>query len=161
MEFRPELAEAFARLNREWLEEYFEVEEADERVLADPAGQIIDQGGVILFAQTGDEIVGAVAIVPDDSDAFELTKLAVTAPARGRGIGRRLTEAAIERVQELGGRRVVLHTSPRLRGALNLYRALGFRAAKLDEEAKARYRRETIALCLDLDRTSNNGDVNL
>jgi ribosomal protein S18 acetylase RimI-like enzyme len=160
LDYRPNLAEAFSRLNREWLEEYFEVEAADERLLSDPAGQVVDRGGAILFAKAGQDIVGAVAILPENGDAFELTKLAVTAAARGRGIGRVLTNAAIDRAQALGARRLVLYTSPRLRGALNLYRALGFRPAETDQKAKAKYRRETILLALDLDESRTDSDEN-
>ncbi|UCF18184.1 MAG: MarR family transcriptional regulator [Gemmatimonadota bacterium] len=151
IDYRPELARAFARLNRAWLEEYFEVEEEDEGQLSDPQGRIIDAGGAIMFAEVDGAILGTVAIVPDGEGGFELTKLAVDAGARGRGVGQALTLRAIERARELGARRVILFTSPRLRGALSLYRTLGFRPVRIDEETKAKYERETVKLSLDLD----------
>ena len=51
--YRPEWREDFARLNREWLERYFSVEEFDERMFADPEALILAPGGGIFFARAG------------------------------------------------------------------------------------------------------------
>ena len=42
--WRPELRGDFERLNREWIEQYFVVEEEDLKVFGDPAGQIVAPG---------------------------------------------------------------------------------------------------------------------
>ncbi|MEB8337511.1 GNAT family N-acetyltransferase [Streptomyces endophyticus] len=45
---------------------------------------------------------------------------------RGRGIGRRLIAAAIDRVRELGGTRLFLGTNTKLAPAIHLYEEAGF-----------------------------------
>ncbi len=39
--WRPEFRADFERLNREWIEQYFALEQEDLKVFADPAGQIV------------------------------------------------------------------------------------------------------------------------
>ena len=124
--WRPELAADFARLNRAWLELYFTVEPLDEEYLGDPEGHIIAPGGEIFFALDGGEVIGTCAMIPRDDDAFELAKLAVTPAAQGRGIGRRLVEAATGFARRRGAKRVVLVSNSGLGPALRLYERLGF-----------------------------------
>jgi ribosomal protein S18 acetylase RimI-like enzyme len=50
----------------------------------------------------------------------------VTEEARGRGFGRALVEASIERARERGCARIQLDVNERNAGALELYRGLGF-----------------------------------
>ncbi len=124
--WRPALAPDFARLNRAWLELYFTVEPLDEEYLSDPEGHIIAPGGEIFFALDGDEVIGTCAMIPRGDDEFELAKLAVTPAAQGRGIGRRLVEAAIAFARGRGARRVILVSNSGLGPALRLYERLGF-----------------------------------
>ena len=42
--FRDDLAQYFAALNREWIEHYFVLEEADLTVFKDPRGTIVEPG---------------------------------------------------------------------------------------------------------------------
>ncbi|MBK7708893.1 MAG: MarR family transcriptional regulator/GNAT family N-acetyltransferase [Acidobacteria bacterium] len=81
--FRPEFASDFARLNYEWISEYFEIEEKDRQILDDPQTAIIDSGGAIFFASVGGRIVGTVALIATDADSFELAKMAVASDYRG------------------------------------------------------------------------------
>ena len=119
-------AEAFARLNREWLERYFWVDDSDRKYIDHPRESIVDEGGEIFFAVVGSEVVGTCAAMWRDSGTVELAKLAVTERAQGRGIGRRLTEVVIEWARAAGARRVVLASSTKLSVALRLYERLGF-----------------------------------
>ncbi len=118
---------AFGRLNREWLEKYFRVEAVDEPVLDDPKSNVIDHGGVILYAVLGGEAIGTVALKHQGDGVFELTKMAVTEAFQGRGIGRDLLCAAIARFHEIGGRLLYLESNSRLGPALALYESAGFR----------------------------------
>lgn len=62
VDYDDSLGDAFARLNREWLEKYFHVEAIDREMLSDPQSTIIDPGGAILYALSGTEILGTVAL---------------------------------------------------------------------------------------------------
>ncbi|MHB9849046.1 GNAT family N-acetyltransferase [Streptomyces krungchingensis] len=107
-------------LNEEWISRLFILEEEDRVVLADPLGRIVGPGGVVLLARapgTG-AVVGCVALLAYPEAVFELAKMAVTPGAQGRGIGRRLIAAAIDRARALGGARLFLGTYSRLSPAI-------------------------------------------
>lgn len=129
VDFTPEYAADFERLNTEWLERYFHVEPIDARVLADPEGEIVDRGGVVLFALTAQGVLGTCALKAHGDGVYELTKMAVTATARGGGLGRALLEAAVDRYRSLGGSRLFLDTHDSLGPAIALYESGGFRHA--------------------------------
>ena len=59
-----------------------------------------------------------------------LEDLYVREAARGRGLGRALTEAVLERARERGCRRVELDVNSENPPALALYRSLGFETGK-------------------------------
>lgn len=120
-------ADAFERLNREWLEKYFRVEPIDEAILADPVGSILRDGGAILYAVVDGTAVGTVAIKHWGDGLYELTKMAVTGDSQGQGLGRRLLGAAIERFARLGGEMLYLESHSSLGPALTLYESAGFR----------------------------------
>lgn len=125
-EFSPRYAADFERLNREWLERYFRVEDIDARVLADPQGKIISAGGRILFARLDDRVVGTVALKHQGGGTYELTKMAVTSGYQGRGIGGELLRAAIGCYRTLGGKRLYLESHDSLGTALHMYENAGF-----------------------------------
>lgn len=120
-------ADAFARLNLEWLEKYFVVEPVDRDVLSNPRSTIIDRGGAVLYACTAGRAVGTVALKRSGDRIFELTKMAVTENWQGRGIGRRLLGAAVARFQQMGGEILYLESNSALKTALALYESAGFR----------------------------------
>ena len=155
VDYRPHLKKHFRNLNLEWLREYFRVEAADERVLSNPNGRIIKDGGCILFARLEGEVVGTTALLKKETATFELSKMAVTGRFRGRQVGRKLAEAAIERARHLGAATLVLETSPRLKAAVNLYRKLGFRT--LNGKGTATYTRESIVMQLEITDREKRG----
>jgi putative acetyltransferase len=124
--YRPEYAGDFDRLGREWLERYFTVEPLDELYLRDPEGTIVRPGGQVYFAIEDGTVIGTCAAIVQADGSFELAKLAVTAHAQGRGIGRMLAERVLQFAAEAGARRVTLSSSSRLGPALRLYESLGF-----------------------------------
>jgi len=119
-------AAAFRALNEEWIASYFVVEEHDRRQLDDPIGTYIDTGGEILIAEVEGRRIGCVALVPDGTGGYELSKMAVSPELRDRGVGRRLLTAAIDRARELGAGSLFLGSSTKLANAVHLYEALGF-----------------------------------
>jgi len=124
--FTPELREHFRRLNVDWLQRYFHVEEIDERVLSNPEDEILAGGGTIWFARAGDSIVGTCALMQVEPGVFELTKMAVDPAAQGLGIGRKLIEWAIAAFLQLGARELFLETNTKLAPAIRLYESVGF-----------------------------------
>src|SRR5215813_7330148 len=86
-------AAAFARLNREWLEHYGLLEDADRKYLEHPRETILAEGGEIFLALRAGEVIGTCAAIPRAAGTVELAKLAVDPSARGLGLGRRLSEA--------------------------------------------------------------------
>ena len=130
--WRPELRADFERLNREWIEQYFVLEQEDLTVFGDPAGQIVAPGGQVFFLLDEDGVRGTCAVIRHDAETFELAKMAVAPAARGRGYGDRLVEAAIAFARDSGARHIMLVSNTRLAPALTLYRKHGFRDVPLD-----------------------------
>ncbi len=64
--YRDEFAADFARLNYEWIERYFSVEDEDVKALSDPVAHIIDPGGEIFFILADGKAVGTVAMTPHE-----------------------------------------------------------------------------------------------
>jgi GNAT superfamily N-acetyltransferase len=130
--WRPDLRADFERLNLEWIERWFVVEEEDRKVFADPAGRIVEPGGQIFFVVDEGEVRGTCAVIRHDAETFELAKMAVAPTAQGRGYGDRLVEAAVGFARGAGARRLMLVSNTLLGPALNLYRKHGFRDVPLD-----------------------------
>lgn len=150
IDYKPQFKRYFRSLNLEWLREHFTVEDEDERLLSDPHGRIIKAGGFVIFARIDGKIAGTAALLKHDKRIYELTKMAVTRAARGQQIGRKLALAAIQRAKKVGAKHLVLMTSPQLTAAGNLYRSLGFVEVSLAQPWAPTYKRESIAMSLDL-----------
>lgn len=125
-DWRPEWRADFERLNLDWLERYFSVEPIDRRVLGDPQAHIVDPGGHIFFALDGERVVGTGALLRESDGVYELSKMAVEPAAQGRGVGRRIVQAAIDRFVALEGRTLFLESNRKLAPAIHLYEAMGF-----------------------------------
>ncbi len=147
VQYEPRHRDAFRDLNVAWISRYFAIEDADLKVLNDPEGTILAQGGAILMAEMANEAVGTVALIRVAPDGFELAKMAVTPSAQGHGIGALLGHAAIERARHLGARWIELLSNTSLAPALHLYRKLGFVEAPL---GATDYRRADIRMVLRL-----------
>ena len=102
------------------------------RSMADAAGRATD-GGTLLVAVEDGRVVGTVTLYlapgsmqwrPDDA-MFRL--LAVDPAARGRGIGRALFQACLDRARAAGKRRMALHTTEWMATARAMYERAGFR----------------------------------
>lgn len=126
--YRPEWGHYFESINREWIEAFFSMEPVDEQVLKNHQEKILDRGGFIFFAQNEKgEIVGTVALKPDDDGEMELTKMGVIPAFRGYGIGKLLVKYCIDFAQEKGWKRLFLDSSRRLENAIDIYRKFGFK----------------------------------
>lgn len=146
LNYRPAYKKYFKSLNEEWLDEYFEIEPQDAKVLDDPNGKIIRKGGAILFARLGDDIMGTCALVRSSDKIVMLEKMAVTKKIRGKGIGRKLMDAALLKAKEMGAEEMFLKTSPLLKAAIKLYKNTGFvRTRKYPGKVEG-YKRETFVM---------------
>jgi len=97
---------------------------------------------VLVAVSPAGELLGGVTYVggPEDPYSEELQEgeagirmLAVDPDRHGRGIGRTLTQACLDRARSEGRRRVVLHTGAWMPKAIRLYERMGFeRVPELD-----------------------------
>ncbi len=148
--WKPAFKDAFYRLNRAWIEADYPLESLDIAVLSEPETHILAGGGSILAATAGEEVTGVVALRPYGERCFELTKMAVDVPWRGRGIGKMLMNAAIQEAKRLKANRIVLYSNTRTSGpAVALYRKLGFHEIPLEQGI---YKRADIKMELLIDR---------
>jgi putative acetyltransferase len=127
VDYRPELAGAFRALNEAWITALFALEDKDREVLGDPEGKIIARGGQVLFVADAGEMVGCVALLKLADGGFEVAKMAVADSHKGRGLGRALMAACVERAKAAGAPRLYLETNSALAPAMALYRSFGFR----------------------------------
>ena len=144
--FDPRFSEAFASLNYEWIQHYFEVEQEDRDALEDPVGYAIEPGGEIFFVleerenngEKDEEPVGTVAMVPKPDGVFELAKMAVRPDRQGKGYSNLLMNACIEFAHSRGAREVMLVTNDILAPAMGLYTKAGFKTVEFSDNRYAR-----------------------
>jgi DNA-binding MarR family transcriptional regulator/GNAT superfamily N-acetyltransferase len=126
-DFSDELAGDFYRINAEWIESMFALEENDIALLSRPRELILDKGGLVLFAETPDlGVVGTCALMVSEGGWVELTKMGVLESARGRKIGEFLLAQTLERAASAGFDKVYLLTNKKCAPAIHLYEKLGF-----------------------------------
>jgi ribosomal protein S18 acetylase RimI-like enzyme len=125
--YSPELREHFYRLNAQWLERYFRIEDIDRAVLTDPERYIMQPGGTIFFARLGEDVIGTCALLQESPGVYELTKMGVDETFRGMGAGKRLLDAAIAEFHRRKGKTLFLESNSRLKPALRMYEKAGFR----------------------------------
>jgi putative acetyltransferase len=150
VEYRDDLRSEFERLNREWIEQFFSVEEADKTVFADPRATVLLPGGQIFFVLEDGKAKGTCAVLQESEKTFELAKMAVTGSARGRGFGDLLMQAAIEFAKHAGAEALVLSSNSKLVPAIRLYEKYGFHPVPTISDE--RYNRVDIMMRLDLRR---------
>jgi ribosomal protein S18 acetylase RimI-like enzyme len=153
--FQERYRDHFARLNLQWIEHYFRVEEADRTSFADPHGTFVAPGGQVFFALHGGQVLGTCAVRRESEDTFELCKMAVAPEARGLGLGDALMRAVLQFAREQGARRVYLVSNTRLEAAIGLYRKHGFETTRQGPEVgrQAGYERADIEMVLTLRRS--------
>lgn len=139
----------FERLNREWIETWFALEEADRETFRDPVGKILIPGGQVFFVVEGEEVLGTCAVLRHEAGVYEIAKMAVAPAARGRGCGDLLMEAAVAFSRSAGARKVVIVSNTRLGPAIRLYEKHGL--VRVPLEADQRYARADIKLELELE----------
>lgn len=119
---------AFQSLNEEWIKQYFSMEKVDYDELGNPEKYVINKGGEILVALYNDIPVGVCALVKMNNPEyqFELSKLAVSPLAQGKGVGKILVNSIIQLAKEKGASKLFLQSNTVLEPAINLYFKVGF-----------------------------------
>ena len=143
-------AEAFRRLNEEWISKLFRIEEKDAATLGDPRGKIVATGGQVYVASDGHRVVGTAALIRFGDGIYELSKMAVAPETRGQGVGRKLLGYMLEQARNLGARTVFLGSSTKLKNAVHLYESLGFRHVLPSELPEMKYARADVFMKIDL-----------
>lgn len=151
-DYQPQDREAFRRLNEEWLNRYFAIEEKDRHLFDDPERRIIATGGVIFILELNGEQVGCCALLDKEDETFEVAKMSITEAHQGKGWGKLLLQACIDRGKLLGKRRLFLETNRKLAAAIALYRKMGFVEVASDQSPPSEYVRVDMFMELRLSR---------
>ena len=146
--FNPKYAKDFAALNIEWLEKYFVVEPHDVELLERCEETIINQGGYIFFARSGDTIAGTFSLIKMEEHIYELGKMAVSPKFQGQKIGQKLMDYCINFSQEQGWKKLVLYSNRILENAIYIYSKYGFKEIPLEKQPP--YQRSNIKMELSL-----------
>ncbi len=147
-EYTDELADDFYRINAEWIEQMFVLEENDRQILSHPREIIIDRGGVILFVESPDlGVIGTCALIKIGEGCFELTKMGVSERARGLKAGEFLLRNILDRARGMKIETLYLLTNRKCASAIHLYEKLGFEHdAEIMRIYGSRYERCDVAM---------------
>ena len=132
--FKKEYTSAFYYLNKEWIEESWELEESDINDLSTPKEYIIDKGGEVFFAIKDNKVIATSAMVYIDDSTFELAKMTVAKEFRGLGIANQLMDRCIDFAKGKNAKYIVLITNSALVIARNLYDKYRFKEIDLDSD---------------------------
>lgn len=143
----PEYDADLIRLNERWIVEHFALEPMDRELARDPS-RIRRDGGHTFAALEHGAPIGVAALFQLAPDHFELARMAVGPAHQGRGVGRALALAALQRAAARGARLVSLLSNTELTRAVALYRSLGFRETSVGQHP--RYARCNIVMQVTL-----------
>lgn len=100
--------------------------DGEEPWLRAPASAYAGWAGRMWVAVSQDTVVGCVGAKPHGEDVVELKSLYVSALARRRGLGSRLSGVVADQARRSGARRVELWSDSRFTDAHRLYLRLGY-----------------------------------
>ena len=128
-EWRNEDSAAIRGLVRETLPEYgFEADPStSEKDLEDIDASYFRRGGEFFVLELNGAVIGTVGFFGVDGTTCKLRKMYVRKGYRGEGLGKLLLEVAITKATQRGYRAMILETNSRMREAIGLYLASGFR----------------------------------
>lgn len=126
MENGTEYLKEFIRLNEEWICRYFQLEEADYKLRADPF-RVIEEGGYIFSIVEDNQVLGVCALFNKEDDIYELARMAVDSQYQDKGIDNKLMQAVMDKLESLEAKRVYLYSNTMLDPAIALYRKYGFK----------------------------------
>jgi molybdopterin-guanine dinucleotide biosynthesis protein A len=121
--FEQQHAEEFAVLVVDTLREFgFDHDPELDRDLDDPTASYAG----VWIAVVGGDVAGSVALRDLGGGAYELKRMYLRSAHRGRGVGKRLLETALEWARANGAHLIRLDTTERMAAARHLYESAGF-----------------------------------
>ncbi|BDP41568.1 hypothetical protein DAETH_15370 [Deinococcus aetherius] len=100
--------------------------DTDERTEPFDPATLSGEGCVLLAVEEGGELLACGALKRIEADTAEVKRMYTVPDARGRGLGRQVLAALIERGRALGFGRLVLETGDLQAEAIHLYESAGF-----------------------------------
>jgi ribosomal protein S18 acetylase RimI-like enzyme len=125
IDYSDQYANDFRELNLEWLDKYNLTESHDLEIINHPE-RILDNGGYIFLARSGDKIIGTAGLAYDDNGVYELIKMTVAPAFQGQGISKLLMDKCLAKAKELKATKIFLYSNSQLTPALELYKEYGF-----------------------------------
>ena len=112
-----------------YAEEYL-LDNTFEAYVAGPLSEFLlskdREGQRIWVVEAEGKVAGCIAIVRSGEGVAQLRWFLLTPETRGKGLGKRLMEEAVEYSRRAGYRRIILWTFSELEAAIALYRRWGF-----------------------------------
>ncbi len=128
-----------------------------EAYVAGPLSEFVlakDRSGQrIWVVEMAGKVASCITIVCSSDGAAQLRWFLLTPETRGRGLGKRLLEEAVEYSRNSGYKRIILWTFSELETAIALYRCWGFE--KTEEKAHRIWGRDLIEEKYELDLTQH------
>lgn len=138
------LLQDFIRLNEQWITTYFEIEDADRALAANP-GKVIKEGGYVFsLVSDANEVLGVCALFNEGNSVYKLARMAVAPEHQGNGYANMLMSACMNKLSLLGADRVYLVSNTKLTPAIGLYKKYGF--TTVSEEQDPVYVRANIVM---------------
>lgn len=150
--YNPTYKEDFIRLNREWIERWFEIESSDLKTF-ETVDDIVKNGSQIFLAiDDENRCVGCCALIHhQESNRYELAKMAVSETCQGQGVGKKLMESLISYADAIGVKSIFLEGNTKLEASIHLYQSFGFQQVPI---IGSRYDRCNILMEKSLDEKS-------
>jgi N-acetylglutamate synthase-like GNAT family acetyltransferase len=115
----------FIRLNELWIEDYFELEQADKNLAANP-NRIIKDGGFVISLTQDAQVIAVCALFNKGNDVYELARMTVHPDFRNQGLAHQLMETCFKQLKRIKAKKVYLVSNTQLKPAIQLYKKLGF-----------------------------------
>lgn len=122
----------FIRLNEEWITDYFQLEEIDRKLAANPQ-KVIDDGGYIYSLVFNNEVVGVCALFNEGDNVYELARMAVSPKHQGKGYGDKLINICLYKAKEIKATKIYLVSNTKLEAAIALYKKHGFKTVSTEQ----------------------------
>lgn len=133
IDYEPRYKQALEDISLPWLLEHDLLEPVDLEMLADPERFLVE-GGRVLLARRGQEIIGMVMLELQGDGRCEALKFGVKEEFRRQGVGRALMQAVIDAARALDQRVLVVTSNHKLKDALRIYEDFGFQYVEYSDK---------------------------